>query len=946
MVDSSTSTNGRLGSNGRLFAASMASQDSGKIFDPSFRNFRASSQGRLEGVVSFMQPSSKEGRQRFNQNICADRVDVDLKDYVPPRFTKSVETAEFISTVLSGMFLMSDLTLADRRMFVQAMASEKVPAGDTIIKQGDIGDFFYILEEGEVSFTVDSREVGTGSKGKSFGELALMYNCPRTASCFAKTECKLWKIDQKTFRFIMVQSTENSDKEVISVLKKVPLFAGLESDFFSQLAKAMTSKHVHHGEVIIKKGDVGDTFYVLSDGEVEISNVGVQRRPSNNISTGRRLRTGESFGERALLTGDVRSATVTACGECDLLCLDRADFEEILGNLEGLLERAMWRQILMNVPMFSEASLSSKELALDTDTVRKLTQAMTVKKVEAGEVIMKKGDVGDTFYVIKDGHVEISDLSDTSMAFGVGDKVLGQGDFFGERALFTGDVRSATVTAVSTTELSCLDRESSERILAPLRSVLDKARWKRILLSIPDVADANLEPGDIDRLLSLISKKSFYPGDDVYEGRELYLVNSGRVSVSEGGVKSTFRAGSFFGASVSTGETFRGSISFLEESVCGLISASEIYSVINSTDDSKPKIGKINLFDLKCFRRLGKGSFGKVFLVTTNDDDTPYALKVMNKAFIHKKKQTSFVLGERAIMAELDHPFLMSLMTAFQDDYSLYMLLAICDGGELYSVMTKAEGRRLSQRSARFYTACILDGLAYLHSKNICHRDLKAENVMLDKDGYCVLIDFGFAKKIDHKTFTLCGTPFYLAPEALLSKGYDKGVDYWAMGVILYEMLIGCEPFFAQDEMGLYRQICEFNYYIPEFVKDAAANLISRIFKKAKKRIGCLAGGAGDIRDHKFFSKTNWASLAEKTVEVPWVPGPEEFYPEDPYERITSDASGTDTVPVTVNAEFASFGYYVENRHSIEDSLRSSGKAISSVEVKPNEGGGGCCIIA
>lgn len=479
MRASATSVSSR---NGRL-AASMASNDSSARvlgLDPSYR---VSSQGRLEGVASFMQPSTKGGRQRFNQNICADRVDVDLKDYVPPKYTKSVETAKFISDVLSGMFLMSDLTLADRRMFVQAMASEEAQLGDTIIKQGDIGDFFYILEEGEVSFTVDNAEVGTGSKGQNFGELALMYNCPRTASCVAKTECKLWKIDQKTFRFIMVQSTENSDKEVIGVLKKVPLFAGLESDFFSQLAKAMTSKHVPHGEVIIKKGDIGDTFYVLSDGEVEISNVGVTRRPSNNISTGIKLKTGESFGERALLTGDVRSATVTACGECDLLCLDRADFEEILGKLEGLLERAQWRQILMNVPMFSEASLSSKELALDNNTVRKLTEAMTSKKVDAGEVIMKKGDVGDTFYIIKDGHVEISDVSDTSMAFGVGDKVLGQGDFFGERALFTGDVRSATVTALSTTELLCLDRDSSERILAPLRNVLDKARWKRVLVS-------------------------------------------------------------------------------------------------------------------------------------------------------------------------------------------------------------------------------------------------------------------------------------------------------------------------------------------------------------------------------------------------------------------------------------------------------------------------------
>lgn len=445
------------------------------------------------------------------------------------------------------------------------------------------------------------------------------------------------------------------------------------------------------------------------------------------------------------------------------------------------------------------------------------------------------------------------------------------------------------------------------------------------------------------------AKKTFSAGDEAHGDASLYLVNSGRASVSEDGTKATFRSGSYFGASVSARDTFRGNISFLEESVCGVIPVSEIYAVLNKSEDSKPKIGKINLFDLKRFKRLGKCSFGKVFLVTTNDDNTPYALKVMNKAFIHRKKQTTFVLGERAVMSELDHPFLMSLVTAFQDDYSLYMLLGVCSGGELYAVMSKAEGRRLSQRSVRFYTACILDGLAYMHSKNICHRDLKAENVMLDKDGYCVIIDFGFAKKVDHKTFTLCGTPFYLAPEALLSKGYDKGVDYWAMGVILYEMLIGCEPFYAMDEMGLYRQICEFNYYIPDFVKDGAANLINRIFKKAKKRIGCLVGGVRDIRDHKFFSKTDWDRLAKKTVaDVPWVPGSEEleFFPDDDdYDRITSDASGSDIVRVTVNAEFAGFGYYVENRFPVEDTLRLSGKVTSTDVVKADEQSG-CCVIS
>ena len=390
----------------------------------------------------------KENRMKFGKNICSSKIDWDeIRDFSPPTYEKSAKTVEFLESTLNDMFLFSDFTDSDTRCFIDAMSAMEVEKGHVIISQGDDGDYFYVLEEGEVCFLLGDKEVSTGTRGKTFGELALIYNCPRTASCIATRQCKLWKIDQKTFRFLLVHSTHKYDDSVIKVLKKVSLFEGFDDAFFEKLSKALELKQFKDEEVIIRKGDVGDTFYVIQEGVVAIREVGqVERKSLDKISL--TLGAGDFFGERALLTGDVRSATVIAFGAVSLLCLKREDFERILGPLEHLLEQSRWRHILMSVPQFSEGALTKKEqealASLDSKTLEELTKAMYVVRFKSDETVVRKGDVGDTFYIIKSGAVSVSHLSDTSMTFDVADKTLGPNEFFGERSLFTGDVRSAT----------------------------------------------------------------------------------------------------------------------------------------------------------------------------------------------------------------------------------------------------------------------------------------------------------------------------------------------------------------------------------------------------------------------------------------------------------------------------------------------------------------------
>lgn len=297
---------------------------------------------------------------------------------------------------------------------------------------------------------------------------------------------------------------------------------------------------------------------------------------------------------------------------------------------------------------------------------------------------------------------------------------------------------------------------------------------------------------------------------------------------------------------------------------------------------SSPPPRQPKSIDLELISVLGAGGYGKVSLVCHKKDRRRYALKRVAKAhLLHKNglKRCEWLRRERDILGSIGHPFVIDLHGTYADERSIYLLLAVAIGGDLFRLMEKLG--RVPERVARFYVASLVMVLAHIHSRDIVYRDLKPENVLLDSQGYIKLCDFGFAKRITtDRTYTPCGTPDYTAPEMLLSQGVNQACDWWALGVLLFEMLIGTTPFTdpGGDDMKTFRNITHgsLSTHWPrdQLVSPEARALAEGLCQvKLPLRLGYLTGGVEDVMGHAWFGEAyDWDGLVNLTKEPPWRP--------------------------------------------------------------------------
>lgn len=570
------------------------------------------------------------------------------------RHPKDFRSKQLIKDAINENDFLKNLESAQVREIVDCMYPKNYFKGDIIVQEGDTGHALYVIAEGCVEVTKDCEFLGQMRGGTVFGELAILYNCKRTATVKAINNAKLWIIDRSVFQMIMMRTGMTRQAEHVAFLKSVPLLKNLSDQEFSKLGDVLEEEYYHGEDFIIREGETGDTFYIINKGSVIVTQAVTGYDDPQEV---RRLQRGDYFGEKALLSEDRRTANVIAeTPGVECLVVERTAFNALIGNLDELREK----------------------------------------------------DYGD-----------------------------------------------------------------------------------------------------------------------------------------------------------------------LERGATGYLSSSKIDRNCTSASGISEQLKDLTLDELEVIATLGIGGFGRVELVQTTKDKHTYALKCLKKKHIIDTRQQEHIHSEKKIMFQANSPFICKLYRTFKDRKYVYMLLELCLGGELWSILR--DRGCFDDSTSRFFVACVVEALEYLHSRGIVYRDLKPENLLLNKDGYIKLVDFGFAKRIGfgRKTWTFCGTPEYVAPEIILNKGHDLSADCWSLGILIFELLTGSPPFYASDPMKTYNIILR-GMDVMEFPKKIGRNpqnLIRRLCRESPtERLGYQKDGLADVKNHKWFHGFHWQGLLHRTLEAPIKP--------------------------------------------------------------------------
>ncbi|KAJ3318507.1 Ribosomal protein S6 kinase beta-1 [Boothiomyces sp. JEL0866] len=295
------------------------------------------------------------------------------------------------------------------------------------------------------------------------------------------------------------------------------------------------------------------------------------------------------------------------------------------------------------------------------------------------------------------------------------------------------------------------------------------------------------------------------------------------------------------------------------------------FSKIQKDDIELPiknySLGKrMQLEDFNVLSVIGKGAYGKVYLVREIETKQIFAMKVLKKASIVLHEQQT--RNERSILKDIDSPFIVKLYYAFQSPFRLYLILTYCAGGELFTLLNRE--RMFSQEASRFYISELLLGIEHLHNLGIIYRDLKPENVMLDNDGHVKLTDFGLSK-VAIDAHTVCGTIEFMAPEIIQEQPYGKVVDYWSLGIMLYDMLTGSPPFTGSNRKKIMENVLKKKPNFPKYLTTTSRDILTKLLKKHP---GVRLGNQGvdQIKSHPFFDKLDWKKVLEKQYDPPYKP--------------------------------------------------------------------------
>ncbi|XP_041832043.1 cGMP-dependent protein kinase 2 [Melanotaenia boesemani] len=536
---------------------------------------------------------------------------------------------------------------------------------------------------------------------------------------------------------------------------------------------------------------------------------------------------------------------------------------------------------------------------LDDEQIAMMVDLLMASTFKPGQEVIKEGSEGNSMYIVTAGELSVSQA-------GRDLRTLTTGDVFGELAILYNCKRTATVKAKTSVHLWCMERQTYRTIIT------NKSKKKREqLMGFLKTSRTlkHLNDMQLSRIIDSMEEVKYQDKDVIVregtEGNTFYIILKGEVLVTKNvnGHQKQIRSmgkGEHFGEQALIREILRTATCIadgpvtcfsidkevFEETIpvehLELFDDSKVMQEANVPEKSSPS-STLQFKDLVPVLyqegryqgdpvTLGVGGFGRVQLVTAINHGKYYAMKRVSKKQIVAKRQEEHMIFEKKILKAIQCDFIVRHYAAFKDTRYIYMVMEFCGGGEIWTKLK--EVGRFDEPIAVFCTACVVEAYAYLHKKNIMYRDLKPENLMLDMKGYIKLVDFGFAKELvrGEKTYSFVGTPEYMPPEIIKNQGHDFAVDFWSLGILIFELLVGSPPFSSSEPQKIYAKILDGVLKFPPYLNEAAKSIISKLCRpRPGQRLGNTKNGIKDVRHHRWFSSMNWHKLRMCQLDAPTV---------------------------------------------------------------------------
>ena len=704
------------------------------------------------------------------------------------KHNKECKDSSLIDDCLISHCFLRALEKQARQEIIKEMSLFFVKANVELFKQGAAPGCFYILRQGTCDIYVNNEKKDSIQKGSYFGDTALLYGTCREYTLKTSTDCYMWVMEKKNFRKVIEHILHITYEDNNSNISKLPIFGITSHDQKIKIANNIYRETHLENKKIYEKGNISNCIYILKDGSINL------QRDGKLMKT---LSKGECFGAFEVICGNNRITEAIAKEKTHLLTIPVFWLKNLYGdNYRSVLAISIIKLAFMNCPNLKKLNLKFLD---------EIFNLITFRFYERETEVVKAGEPKNALIIVT---IE-GELVDNT-----GKIVCQRNNVLNGKEIYEEDI-SKSQSAIRCRPNSFLailkNSDLKQHFKCSLKMLGEKSSF------IEQLRKVNLFKNFTNAKLEVLSKKikveKVANGKNLItqgeEGTRFYIIKKGQVDIY---VKDKYirtmneneylgdRA-LFFKEPRSATAKAHGDMEayYLEKDAFESVIEKNLKDYLR--DRLYLQDNTVQLSDLVYYMKLGSGSYGNVSLVKSSKNKYFYAIKNIScKQILYTQLHQNLEL-ERSILVKIDHPFIVKLVKTMKDKNYVYFLMDYIKGKELFDVIRDIG--LLNKYQTQFYGASIMLAVQYLHERKFIYRDIKPENIMVLGNGYIKLIDFGTAKAINDRTKTIIGTPHYMAPEVILGEGYSFKVDFWSIGICMYEFMCGGVPFGENHEEAM-----------------------------------------------------------------------------------------------------------------------------------------------